>query len=1190
MVYTSGKAPESKNFNYNALFKMTDATTEDGVLKAFEWPQGGNNETTDWNKTEHVFTAETGYVGVRMGWNASSKFDGFQLYVIEEAGVDLTELNNEIAAAQAQLAGYEEGTEWYNTLSAAIAEAQAATPADAEAAAAAVSALKAAEQAAALAYVKASAPFADGDYVIQNVETGYFLGGGNDWGTHASLLGKPQWFTLTIQADGTYTLDSHQHNNNATDHFLTTGLYVDGAATNWTIAANGDGFTIANGTNYLAGNGKNATLKTVTDASDAAAQWVFITKADVVAAQASASATNPVDVTAFIKNPEVKRNANTSYYPTWTTTGTIKDAGSAVANCAEAYHSAFSIEQTLTGLKAGLYRLNAQAFYRQDGSDEENMPYVYLNDQQANFPLRTGSENNMAAAYASFLTNTYPVASLYANVEEGGNLTIGARCDNATMWTIFGEFSLTYYGNATAAEVELADYIAAYNEAMAAAQAYVSVDMADKAKEALNTAIAENTVDVATATQESLETATANLKAAVEDAAWAARAAANSKAAAELIAAGNGDFTSFIVNPSFETGNTEGWTSVDGGGAANNGNFGLATGSWFAERWTWGTSATNVLSDGSLTQVIPGLPAGSYTLTAELQNLMQYDESVVPGGYFLDANGTRAEVSAANTYTVEFTLDGTELLTLGAILEGCTGNWVCVDNFRLTYVIPTVPEFEYAATSVLGECYEGLPVTVDLDAVLAAIGASSMDEVTIYSENADGSRVEGVRKDAAVDGWRDAEGSFSGWGDAGYFFVQDDTENPGAVYFVGGMEGKNTDTPVSYTAKLVYVNNSTNAEAVVKITLNYVSLTDYYIVNADLTGTDGWATDGTKGLDGSGIVKCGNNAVFDFYQTIRGLPAGQYKLTAQAAYRYGGDEQTEYDAIQAGTETKNAIMYAMVSAEETVETKVLNRYDGASETDLAGSGSVQVNGLFVPNSSNAVKAWFEAGQYVNEITINLITDGDVTIGIKKTATPDAGDYTVLGGWTLEYLGAPIVGEMEISDLVVETSVEYDTESNYTEKVATLTDEQVQSVLTELGLSSLSEVIPFGYNPSNGEFIDITEAATNAKYDGWHNPEGDFCTWTGSIETAPFCIKYTDGKEYHCWNLATAEHHKYVGYYALTNGKKAVLVKITFVTATAINAVEAEQNAAQVIFDLSGRRLQKAVKGVNIINGKKILVK
>ena len=1043
-----------------------------------------------------------------------------------------------------------------------------------------------------------AADLAEGDYIIQNVETGYFLGGGNDWGTHASLLGKPQWFTLTIQADGTYTLDSHQYNN-ATDHFLTTGLYVDGGATNWTIAANGDGFTIANGTNYLAGNGKNATLKTVTDASDAAAQWVFITKADVVAAQASASATNPVDVTAFIKNPEMKRNANTSFYPTWTATGADltgspanynQGSNSNVANCSESYRSSNGIHltQTIEGLKAGLYRLDAHAFYRQDGTDTDHFPYVFLNDQQATFPERTGSENSMAQAYASFLNGLYATEPLFVTLEEGGSLTLGVHNENTMTWNIFGELSLTYYGNATAAEVLLADYIAAYNEALAAAQAYVSVDMADDAKEALNTAIAENTVDVATATQESLETATANLKAAVEAAAWAARAAANSKAAAELIAAGNGDFTSFIVNPSFETGNTEGWTSADGGGAANNGNFGLATGTWFAERWTWGTSAANVLSDGSLTQVIPGLPAGSYTLTAELQNLMQYDESVVPGGYFLDANGTRAEVSAANTYTVEFTLDGTELLTLGAILEGCTGNWVCVDNFRLTYVIPTVPEFEYAATSVLGECYEGLPVTVDLAAVLAAIGASSMDEVTIYSENADGSRVEGVRKDAAVDGWRDAEGSFSGWGDAGYFFVQDDTKNPGAVYFVGGMEGKNTDTPVSYTAKLVYVNNSTNAEAVVKITLNYVSLTDYYIVNADLTGTDGWNASGTKGIDGSGIVKCGNNAVFDFSQTIVGLPAGQWKFTAKAAYRYGGNEQAEYDAIQAGTDTKNAIMYA-TTADETVEAKVLNRYDGASETDLAGSGAVQVNGLFVPNSSAAVQAWFEAGQYVNEVTINLMAASDVTIGIKKTATPDAGDYTVLGGWTLEYIGAPIVGEMEISDLVVETSVEYTAEENandgWNEKVATLTDEQVQSILTELGLASLSDAVAFGYNPTTESFISLTEAS---EYDGWRNASGDFESYG---DDAPFCVKYTDGKNYYCYDKpATSGYNEYVAYWAISNGTKAVLVKITFVTCTAVNSIEAEQNAAQVIFDLSGRRLTKAVKGVNIINGKKILVK
>ena len=42
--------------------------------------------------------------------------------------------------------------------------------------------------------------------------------------------------------------------------------------------------------------------------------------------------------------------------------------------------------------------------------------------------------------------------------------------------------------------------------------------------------------------------------------------------------------------------------------------------------------------------------------------------------------------------------------------------------------------------------------------------------------------------------------------------------------------------------------------------------------------------------------------------------------------------------------------------------------------------------------------------------------------------------------------------------------------------------------------------------------------------------------------------------------------------------------------TAINAVEATQNENAVIYNLAGQRLNKAQKGVNIINGKKVLVK
>ena len=59
------------------------------------------------------------------------------------------------------------------------------------------------------------------------------------------------------------------------------------------------------------------------------------------------------------------------------------------------------------------------------------------------------------------------------------------------------------------------------------------------------------------------------------------------------------------------------------------------------------------------------------------------------------------------------------------------------------------------------------------------------------------------------------------------------------------------------------------------------------IVNADLSTTDAWNTEGTKGIK-DGMVKVGSQAVYDFSQTIT-IPAGQYKLTAKAG-RYDDND------------------------------------------------------------------------------------------------------------------------------------------------------------------------------------------------------------------------------------------------------------------------------------------------------------
>ncbi len=106
--YTKGDAPTSDNLRYNALFEMNDDGTkeldheeDDGKTYSDEIVRLTWGDGTAWTKTESVFFATTPYVGMRMGWNSNSHFDGFQLYKLEvvvpedaspENPVDLTDL------------------------------------------------------------------------------------------------------------------------------------------------------------------------------------------------------------------------------------------------------------------------------------------------------------------------------------------------------------------------------------------------------------------------------------------------------------------------------------------------------------------------------------------------------------------------------------------------------------------------------------------------------------------------------------------------------------------------------------------------------------------------------------------------------------------------------------------------------------------------------------------------------------------------------------------------------------------------------------------------------------------------------------------------------------------------------------------------------------------------------------------
>ncbi len=327
----------------------------------------------------------------------------------------------------------------------------------------------------------------NGIYMLKNVEVGQYLGGGNAWGTQASMLTRPQQFTLEALSDGTYTLASYQYNGER--HYLNgvadvTDLYCDTYADTdgtWTIAETDEEgvYTLSLGDgNYLTATEEGGAATTQTDPTAAGTTWQLITMADIVASQADATAENPVDVTGLIMNPTLNyaSQATDQYWtvasydddtvaPSNSAFGTYRSGSNNEAACdVESYHSTngFNIHQTLEGLTAGYYEFSAQGFYRDDSEDgvTEGFPELYAGDAATTLPdlysvegtCATGSQS-MATAYTDFLAGLYPVSVQFV-LDEDRDVTIGVRGSSTELWNIFGEINLTYYGTAGYPDVE----------------------------------------------------------------------------------------------------------------------------------------------------------------------------------------------------------------------------------------------------------------------------------------------------------------------------------------------------------------------------------------------------------------------------------------------------------------------------------------------------------------------------------------------------------------------------------------------------------------------------------------------------------------------------------------------------------------------------------------------------------------
>jgi len=928
-------------------------------------------------------------------------------------------------------------------------------------------------------YKEPVAELEPGVYYVRNVATGKYFGPGNNWGTHASIIDEQVYNTFAKLEDGTYTMETMVSNGGT--NYYNSGEWMDGQPAHFNIEpVEGGYWAIAlNGNYYVATDNSILAPTAVEDvATNNKAWWQFLTQEEIYAENAteleSATADNPVDATFLIKDPGFGRNrrdAQTAWNPV---ASKIELGGpnSDVANhVAESYHSTFSITQTIENAPKGVYKLTAQGFYRQDGTDNENLPVIYMNDATVQIPLRTGTENNMADAGAAFSSGKYIIDPVFVQLDEAGTITLGARLEtNTTLWCIWDNFKLTYYGpDASIDEVVFGDLIEQLDALRALAEEQKADDNVSPAtKTALDEALtATETVDPKTV--ENYQAAIATMTTPTDQ----AKNEIKSKPAIDNMYKLM-ESTNVYTQEAYDT-------------------FKAAADAYLAA-WEAGTLTETVVDPYAITD---------WRATNNIDDFLMSAWDEVPenwNSYHL------------NTWSVEGIKDGSEFLV--PFIEYWTGDDASLAEKTLT---ATVTGLE-----------PGMPCTV-----------TALTRVRVKNGPADAPYGISLQ---ATDGEPQGLEAFEQIGTSQFYMAEM------TVSGVADEEGKLTiqyviaaDNNVSWLS----FQNVKYAKNVVNINGEEVPVAATIDVPVEVLEKTPYSGDIAK-FNVDEIL-----AAFDEGTTMADLT--QYWINADGtttAAVYGGGtidgwRNAEGTAAMWGESTNGVCVKIQDPASGQVD------YIGAHDANFVDGDSYVAGFAFVKDGKAVVL----------NVNISFVDE--------KTEEPI---------------------DIVIGDVMATASVTYDkSEAQYTEKVATISETDLQAILAELGLASIGEATIYGYNPSTQKLVENT-----APYDGWRDANGDFATHTGN-PTVPACVKFSDGLQYYCYNIANVEPTTIKTYWAIANETKAVLVEIDFIyedASTGINGINVENALINGnVFDLSGRKVGNVVKGqIYIVNGKKVLVK
>ena len=365
------------------------------------------------------------------------------------------------------------------------------------------------------------------------------------------------------------------------------------------------------------------------------------------------------------------------------------------------------------------------------------------------------------------------------------------------------------------------------------------------------------------------------------------------------------------------------------------------------------------------------------------------------------------------------------------------------------------------------------------------------------------------------------------------------------------------------------------------------------LTNADFSnGRNGWQgklATGAANIQGAmPIVETWRNTS-DMNQTLTGLKNGFYELQVNAYTRTAGNDDARfYTAYAYANEVSVPIMNLqedLISFNDAVDQQ--NCYIGNAGTypyDVIYNDS-----YFYPNSYTGAAYAFKGGRYVNNVTVQ-VTDGTLKVGIRQEGSGFDNDWLVCGNVHLIYRG-----ELANAGVSLDETLNDDMNRATTALYADVSG-QMSSNVTPNFYSGLRTELEEAINAASAAASDAEKYTIVKKFSTLFTQmkacQLAYISVLDKVEARynEVTDKHESG-EYTDDDFAAAIAEVEAAENAYWNGGFTLAEALGLKwTVTDIATIKAQTGEAPVIYDLTGRRVEKARKGLYIINGKKVLVK